>query len=611
MKRVTLIVILIAFFQTTIYSQDSLSGKRVRKTIEHLQNDKEIFPVIINGDTIFNVYEKAGSKSKVAQVKRCKRRIEEILSHDFYYRDSLAISDSADFLLVTYGNKTLIEIGDKTARKINVKKATIARHYVARIGDYLDRIQPIVLKEKALEVLKKIAIYAFFLFLIIFVYKQTKRWILRNNNFIVKVFRLLRIHKLDEEDKERATNSVLKVIKWFFGFIIAFYSYLALPLILDVFYYTRASGRKMISYVVDPLTEFLNVFIDYIPTLIKLIIIIFIFRGFLKLVNYFFRELEVGNVTFNGFYKEWAQPTAKLVKLFLYAFLLTIIFPLLPGSGSDVFKGVSMFLGLILSLGSTSVISNALSGLIMTYMRPFKVGDRIEADNVIGVVVQRNLLMTRVRTPKNVIITIPNAKILTGHSKNFTTAAERSNLIIHSTITIGYDVDWRIVHKLLIAAAKKTNGLIEQSGKEAFVLQNSLDDYYVQYEINAYTAQADRYAFIKSELHKNIIDEFNNSSIEILSPKYVASRSGEEKTYHSVPKEEKPEDEKEPELDINAKITMKMEQIEKEKEKENEKKKAENEKNKKTEQKNDNNKEGNKTNKKADKETDKGDVDKE
>jgi len=568
MKKLYFLLSIFLLFQTTSYSQDSTSVDKVHQTINKLQENKEIFPVVISGDTIFNVYEKARSKSKVEQVKLCQRRFSDIMAHDFYHKDRLAIADSAEYLLISYEGNTILEFSDITAKKLNVGKAIIAEKYVEKIGEYLDRIQPIVLKEKLKKVLLYLGIYLVILYLIIFAKRYTKKWILQNPNLISRMFGILRIYNLDDEERQNATNNLLKVVKWVYGVAIAFFTYLALPGILDIFYLTRDKGQKMLSYVVDPFLSFFNAFVDYIPSMFKIVVILFIFRVFIKIVNYFFGELEKGNVSITGFYKEWALPTSKLVKLFLYAFLLTIIFPLLPGSGSDVFKGVSMFLGLILSLGSTSVISNALSGLIMTYMRPFKIGDRIEADDVIGVVVQRNLIMTRVRTPKNVIITIPNAKILTGHSKNFTTAAERSNLIIHSTITIGYDVDWRIVHKLLIAAAKKTNGLIEQSGKEAFVLQNSLDDNYVEYEINAYTAQADRYAFIKSELHKNIIDEFNKSSIEILSPKYVASRSGEERTFHEVPEEEKTVEKKETELDINEKITKKMEELEKAKEKE-------------------------------------------
>lgn len=587
MRKLQLFISIILLFQTISYSQDSTSVAEVNETIKKLHENKEIFPVVIYGDSIFNVYEKAGSKSKMKQVKLCQRRFTDIMSHDFYHKEELAITDSAEYLLITYEGNTVFEFSDVTAKKLNRGKALIADKYVEKIGEYFDRIQPIVLKKKAILVLEYLGIYLAILFLIIMAHRFTKKWVLKNHNFISRVMGILRIYNLEEEERENATNNLLKVIKWIYGFGIAFYTYIALPSILDIFYLTRAKGERMINYVVDPFLSFIDGFLDFFPSLIKIIVIIFIFRTFLKVVNYFFDELEKGNVNIPGFYKEWSLPTSKLVKLFLYAFLLTIIFPLLPGSGSDVFKGVSMFLGLILSLGSTSVISNALSGLIMTYMRPFKIGDRIEADNVIGIVVQRNLIMTRVRTPKNVIITIPNAKILTGHSKNFTTAAERSNLIIHSSITIGYDVDWRVVHKLLIAAAKKTNGLIEQSGKEAFVLQNSLDDNYVEYEINAYTAQADRYVFIKSELHLNIIDEFNNSSIEILSPKYVASRSGEERTFHAVPEEEKVEDKKESELDINDKITKKMEEIEKAKEEEKAVEKKEDQKKEKQEKKSD------------------------
>ena len=555
---------------SVLYSQstsnDSLSTKDVRKIISHLHKTKQIFPVIIEGDSVFNIFEKANAESLSAHAKLCKKRVEALLLYDVYNSDYLAVKDSSEYLLITYKDSTIVEFSSITVGLLHANKSLITRKYIEKINNYFSDNQPDRIKNKIFEVLKLLAIYLVFLFVIIQLHKYAKKWIINNNNFFYKLTRLLRIRNVEEEQKENATEGFLKFVKWIFAIIIALYTYASLPAILDVFYFTRAKGRLMISYIVDPFLTFSYAFIDYIPTMINIAVIIFIFRIFIKLINYFFGELEEGNVKISGFYKEWASPTSKLVKLVLYAFLLTIIFPLLPGSGSDVFKGVTMFLGLLLSLGSTSVISNALSGLIMTYMRPFKIGDRIEVDLVTGIVVQKNLLITRVRTPKNVIITIPNAKVLSGHSKNYSTAAERSNLIIHVSITIGYDVDWRVVHKLLLSASKKTNGVLEKSGKESFVLQKSLDDYYVEYELNAYTSQAEKYIVIQSELNKNILDEFNNEGVEILSPHYRSNRMGDDITAHKVPVEKEIEDDienkEESELDINEKISLRAKEIE-------------------------------------------------
>lgn len=563
-----LVIIPIFLWLNISYAQDTITTPQANfdDKIKELRNESGIFPVIIDNDTVFSVVEKVNSNSKAEQALLCQKRIIEVLQRDLYYKDSIAVRDSSNYILITYSGNTIVEFSDITANKLNSSKSEISEKYIEKFGNYLDRIQPEVLLEKLWRVLIDIAIYIASLLILKFIYRYVVKWLRKNDHLIYKITTKLKIYRLKEEDKDKAVNNFLKIIKSTYWIIIGLFTYIMVPVILSVFHFTKSIGDKMFGYVLDPFLSFIYQFVDYIPTMIKIVVILFIFRATIKLVNYFFREIENGNIYLAGFYKEWATPTSNIVKIFIYAFLIVIIFPLLPGSGSEVFKGVSMFLGLILSLGSTSVISNALSGLIMTYMRPFKIGDRIEADSVVGIVVQKNLLITRVRTPKNVIITIPNAKILSGHSKNFTTAAERSNLIIHSSITIGYDVDWRIVHKLLIAASKNTAGTIEQSGKEAFVLQKSLDDFYVSYEVNAYISQADKYLSIQSDLFRNILDEFNKAGVEIMSPHYQANRKGEEITTHELIVESENNDTKQDDntpLDINEKINKKAEEQEK------------------------------------------------
>jgi small-conductance mechanosensitive channel len=228
------------------------------------------------------------------------------------------------------------------------------------------------------------------------------------------------------------------------------------------------------------------------------------------------------------------MPTFNIVRVLLYAFMFIVIFPYLPGSESPVFQGVSVFLGILFSLGSSSAISNAVAGLVITYMRPFKIGDRIKIGDLTGDVVEKSLLVTRIRTIKNEAITIPNSTILSGHTINYTTSANDKGLIIYTGVTIGYDVPWKKVHEMLIAAANSTSGILNEENKKPFVLQKSLDDFYVSYEINAYTTETNRLAVIYSELHQNIQEKFREASIEILSPHYKAERDGNAST---VPRE--------------------------------------------------------------------------
>ena len=191
-----------------------------------------------------------------------------------------------------------------------------------------------------------------------------------------------------------------------------------------------------------------------------------------------------------------------------------------------------MFLGILFSLGSSSAIANAVAGLVITYMRPFRLGDRVKIGEVTGQVIEKTLLVTRVRTTKNEDITVPNASILSGHTINYTSSSKELGLVLHTSVTIGYDVPWRQVHELLIEAAVATNGV--NISKEPFVLQTSLDDWYVAYQLNAYTDTPEFMPRIYSELHANIQDKFNEAGVEIMSPHYRAVRDGNAIT---IPKE--------------------------------------------------------------------------
>jgi small-conductance mechanosensitive channel len=217
--------------------------------------------------------------------------------------------------------------------------------------------------------------------------------------------------------------------------------------------------------------------------------------------------------------------------------MFVVMFPYLPGSDSAVFKGVSVFLGVLLSLGSSSMISNIMAGLVVTYMRPYKVGDRIKIDDIVGTVVEKSLMITRIKTIKNEDVTIPNSKVLTGYSVNYTSHTEEEGLIIHTTVTIGYDAPWRTVHELLISAAMKTDEVVQDP--KPFVLQTSLDDFYISYQINAYIKNANGILKIKSDLHQNIQDEFNRAGVEIMSPHYRAERDGNAVT---IPEKWEPEE---------------------------------------------------------------------
>ena len=307
-----------------------------------------------------------------------------------------------------------------------------------------------------------------------------------------------------------------------------FLFYVYIPLVLSFFPWTAEWAPKILKYVLDPMKSFFSVTVGFIPNLFFIVVIAVVTRYVLKLIKFCFEEIEEGRLEISGFYQEWASPTYKLVRVLSIAFALVMAFPYIPGSSSPAFQGVSVFLGILISLGSSSAIANMVSGVVITYMRPFKLGDRVKIADTMGDVVEKNLLVTRIRSIKNVDITIPNSMVLSSHIINYSSTAQREGLILNTTVTIGYDAPWKEVHEILIRAAERTELITKD--RKPFILQTALNDFYVAYELNAYTFSPHKMAQIYSDLHQNIQDSFNEAGVEIMSPHYSALRDGNEVT---------------------------------------------------------------------------------
>jgi len=270
--------------------------------------------------------------------------------------------------------------------------------------------------------------------------------------------------------------------------------------------------------------------LGYLPNLFTLIVIVIVARYALKLLRFFYDGIHSKKIKIAGLHQELTEPTFHLLRFFILALALVAAYPFLPGSDSPVFRGITIFVGFgfLLSLGSTSLVTNIVSGIVLTYTRGLRIGDRVKIGQTVGDVLERTLLVTRIRTIKNVIVTIPNGMVLNNEIINYNAPMLEEGLILHTTVTIGYDVPWRKVHELLTNAALATRNIL--SDPKPFVLQISLDDYYVSYELNAYTLAPERMAMIYSELHQNIQDWFNEAGVEIMSPGYTAYRNGDEIT---------------------------------------------------------------------------------
>ncbi|MBK9228618.1 MAG: mechanosensitive ion channel [Ignavibacteria bacterium] len=343
-----------------------------------------------------------------------------------------------------------------------------------------------------------------------------------------KVFGGLKVSNYVLLNWVRVENAVLffiKIIKLNFLLALVYFSSLIL---FSIFPETKGIADILVENLASPVKKIFSSLIKFIPNLLSIIVIIIFTRYFIELVKFVAKAIESGALNIPGFHEDWVMTTYKIARFLILAFASIVIFPYLPGSDSRVFQGVTVLLGLLFSIGSSTAISNIIAGLVITYMRPFKMGDRIKVGDVTGDVIENNLLATRIRTIKNEDITIPNSQIMSNSSVNYSSSAKNLGLIIHTTVTIGYDAPWKIVHSLLIEAAKSTKGVLESP--EPFVLQKSLDDFYVTYEINAYTEKSNLQAALYSELHQNIQNKFNSAGVEIMSPHYRSERDGNQST---------------------------------------------------------------------------------
>jgi small-conductance mechanosensitive channel len=307
--------------------------------------------------------------------------------------------------------------------------------------------------------------------------------------------------------------------------------YLWLDFSFMQFPYTRPWGEQLHDYMTSGIKAIALTIVDFVPGLVIVAVIFFITRFLARIGRLFFDAIESGRVSVPGLYAETAQPTRRIVTVILWLFSLVMMYPYLPGSDSDAFKGVSVFVGLLLSIGSAGTVNQAVSGLMLMYSRALRVGDYVQIGETEGTVVTLGMFSTRIRTPKGEIVSLPNAVIVGTTTKNYSREEETGGVILATTVTIGYNAPWRQVHAMLIEAAGRTQGLLKDPAP--FVRQRSLSDFYVEYMLGARIAEPRKRIAVLDTLHRNIQDVFNEFGVQILSPHYEADPA--EKVW--VPKE--------------------------------------------------------------------------
>ncbi|MBW1656358.1 mechanosensitive ion channel family protein [Flavobacterium quisquiliarum] len=484
------------------------------------------YPVSPFKDTLFYVYNNIGSFPAKERAEYISSKIKRLYNESFFEKDSIKVIPSDVSSDIVYKNDlVLMSVLESDAKAENQTVSFIANRNLKMIKSAI-----IYQNENYSQLPKRfgytallVLIIGLILFLVGKVFNIIKKYIVKNKEKYFKGVNYNTV-KILSPDKQ------LFIFLRFFAFVklitLILIVYLSLPILFSIFPATKEYTTTLLRWILTPAKSALMGFVGFLPSLFTIIVIIIIFKYSLKVIKFFFDEIKSENIKIDGFYSDWALPTFNVIRLLMYAFMLVIIFPYLPGSDSPIFKGVSVFVGVLFSLGSSNAIANMVAGLVITYMRPFKIGDYIKIGDVSGEVVEKTALVTRIRTPKFEDITIPNATVLSSTSTNYSANAKHSNngLLIHTTVTIGYDVPWTDIYAALIEAALNTE-LTEKEPKP-FVLQTSLDDFYVSYQINVYTKEPTKQPRIYSSLHQNIQDSFNAAGIEIMSPHYNALRDG-------------------------------------------------------------------------------------
>jgi small-conductance mechanosensitive channel len=297
-------------------------------------------------------------------------------------------------------------------------------------------------------------------------------------------------------------------------------AYWWLSFVLRLFPYTRPWGESLRSFLVDRLVQLGHGFVSAIPSLFTVLVIVVITRLAIKLVHLVFMGVEQGRFTIPGIFPETAVSTRKLLTGLLWVFALVVSYPYLPGSDTEAFKGISVFIGLMVSLGSSGLVNQVMSGFTITYSRALRHGDFVRVGEVEGTVTQIGTLSTKIETPRREEVTIPNAVLVSQTVTNYSRNADGPGVYTTTSVTIGYDVPWRQVEALLLLAADRTEGIRRQPAPA--VLQTALEDFYVRYVLLVSLEQPHRRAPILAALHANIQDAFNEHGVQIMSPNYEA-----------------------------------------------------------------------------------------
>ncbi len=477
-------------------------------------------PVVVNGRVRFHV---VGVSSYPAErrAREIAKRIEALARDPKFDPKTLRIEDAGAYHRVFPGEsgRPIFRVLEADAEFEGILRTVLAETLIGSIAESINDYR----HDRKPAVLTKNAMYAAGSTVVLIVLLYGVFWGFRRLDGFLERRVKLHTQKLETQSKrvfrgEQLLGLLHGALRMLRALVVLFLIYGFANFTLSLFPQTRYAAHTMFAFVAAPLGGIFDAVIDFIPDLVFLVVVFLITRYGLKLARGVFTAIDNKRLQIKGFEPEWGLPTYRLVRIGIIIFALVIAYPFIPGSESAAFKGISVLLGVLFSLGSTSVISNVIAGYTMTYRRAFRIGDRVKIGDTVGDVKEMRVLVTHLRTSKNEEVVIPNSTILNGEVTNYSTMARDQGLILHTIVGIGYDVPWRQVEAMLLLAAERTEGFLKEP--KPFIRHKSLGDYAVNYELNAYCGDASQMNELYTEMHRNIQDVFNENGVQIMSPAY-------------------------------------------------------------------------------------------
>jgi len=500
--------------------ENTIRQQKLKIKVDSIKKNTKKYAVAPFNDTLFFIYNKLGSSLAKDRAYNVVSRIHNLYEDDFVKVDSFKIENNEISADIVYRDLVITSVTELDALLEGKSKEEIAANYLKRIQDSItaERTDNSITKllTRSGLVLLILIVFSILILLINKLKKYGTQRILTERTQRIKDIKFKNYVLVTSVQKTRMFINALNIVRWGLIILIAF---IMLPIVFSVFPFTQSWASNLIGLFTKPLKTAVLAIWDYIPNLITVFVIIVVMRYAVRFIKYIFSEIDKGKLEINGFHRDFAMPTFTIVRFLLQAFTLVLIFPYLPGANSDIFKGISVFIGVLFSLGSSSAISNIIAGLVITYMRPFRIGDRITIADKTGVVIEKSPLVTRLRTIKNEEITIPNSSVLSGNTVNYSTFSE-DGICFQVELTVGYEEPWQRIHELLLNIPPRIQRV--NLNPAPFVLQKKLDDFYVLYELNVYIAKSAEIELAKSEIFQSILDDFLAAGIEMNGPHIFA-----------------------------------------------------------------------------------------